>query len=62
MKNFWKLIFLNRKKYVTSLIIMMIIGIIVNLLFGRHPFSLTGFFPIIIIFIFGLYKDFKKSV
>ena len=60
MKKLKGLIIQNRIKYLKGISIMFVIGVLVNLLFKHHPFSLSGFFPIVVIFCYGVYKDFKS--
>ncbi len=62
MKKLKGLIIQNRIKYLKGISIMFIIGVLVNLLFKHHPFSLSGFFPILVIFCYGVYKDYKSIV
>lgn len=62
MKKLKGLIIQNRIKYLKGISIMFVIGVLVNLLFKHHPFSLSGFFPILVIFCYGVYKDYKSIV
>jgi hypothetical protein len=62
MKKLKGLIIQNRIKYLKGISIMFVIGVLANLLFKHHPFSLNGFFPILVIFCYGVYKDYKSIV
>jgi hypothetical protein len=60
MKKLKALLILNQKKYISGLGILLIISILSNLLFKRTAFAIEGFIPMLVIFSFTVFKDYKS--
>lgn len=60
MKKLKALLILNQKKYISGLGILLIISILSNLLFKRTAFAIEDFIPMLVIFSFTVFKDYKS--
>jgi hypothetical protein len=60
MKKLKALLILNRRKYVSGFVFMLIIGTLCNLLFKKSAFAIEGFIPMLVIFSFTVFKDYKS--